>query len=242
MIVLQIKDLVVSVDGKKVIDGLNLEIKDGEIHALMGPNGSGKSTLSYAIAGHPKYKIESGSILFKGEDILALPVHERAKRGLFLSFQYPQEIPGVSLNHYLYTIAKTKGHTNPREFKKRLDEFTAVLGQDKTMLTRDLNVGFSGGEKKKNEILQLLLLKPELAILDETDSGLDIDALRLVSQAVNSLRGTNFSAIVITHYPRMLNYLKPDVVHIFKDGKIIMIGDARLADEVEAKGYEWVKA
>ena len=238
MQVLEIKDLVVSVEGKKILDGVSLTIKAGEIHALMGPNGSGKSTLSYVIAGHPKYKVESGQIIFNGEDILKLSPDERARKGVFLAFQYPQEISGLNTSHFLYQMAKARdSELSPMTFRVKLNEAVATLGFDKSFLERDLNVGFSGGEKKRAETLQLLLAKPKLAVLDETDSGLDVDSLKIVSDAVNSLRGDNFSALVITHYPRILQYLKPDVVHVFMDGKIVQSGGADLAHNIEAQGY-----
>lgn len=239
--ILEIKDLYVEVDNKPIIKGLNLKIKPGEIHALMGPNGSGKSTLSYALSGHPKYKITKGSILYKGNDLLKLKADERSKLGLFLAFQYPFEIQGVNMQSFLYTIAKTKNkELSPFEFRKQLINEIKKLDYNEDFLKRQLNVGFSGGEKKRSEILQMLLLKPELAILDETDSGLDVDSLKIVSSAVNSLKNKDSSCLVITHYPRILNYLNPDVVHIMVDGKIVLTGSEELSHKIESKGYEWV--
>ena len=237
--VLAIKDLTVSVQGKAILNGVSLTIQSGEVHALMGPNGSGKSTLSYVVAGHPKYKVESGSITFNGTDVLALPPHERAKLGIFLAFQYPQEIQGVNMGHFLFSIAKARNASlGPVAFKKSLDKAIETLGMDRKFLERQLNVGFSGGEKKRAEVLQLLLSNPTLAILDETDSGLDVDSLRIVSSAVNSMRGPTFSALVITHYPRILTYLKPDVVHVFVGGKIVATGGPDLANQIEKDGYK----
>ena len=237
--VLEIKDLKVRVEGKLILDGVSLVIKAGEVHALMGPNGSGKSTLSYVLAGHPKYKVESGEIIFNGENVLAMKPDERARKGIFLAFQYPQEIPGINTSHFLYQMAKAKQPSlSPLEFRKQLTAAAEQLGFDKSFLDRALNVGFSGGEKKRAETLQLLLAKPQFAVLDETDSGLDVDSLRIVSNAIQSLRGPAFSALVITHYPRILHYLKPDVVHVFVNGKIVRSGDASVAQEIERDGYK----
>ncbi len=236
---LEIKELNVSIDGKKILNGISLVVNPGEVHALMGPNGSGKSTLSYVLAGHPKYKIESGDILIDGKSILELSPDERAKLGLFLAFQHPFEIQGVGLSKFLFTLAKLKNDKlSFIDFKKQLDENLSLLGVDKSFIDRDVNVGFSGGEKKRAEILQLLTIKPSLAVLDEMDSGLDIDSLQLLSKAVNALRTKDFSCLVITHYQRMLNYLKPDFVHILVDGRIVASGNFQLALDIEKGGYQ----
>ncbi len=240
---LEIKNLHVEVEGKKVLNGISLVINPGEIHALMGPNGSGKSTLSYVLAGHPKYKITEGDILVDGDSILELAPDERARKGLFLSFQNPFEITGVTIGKLLFTIAKMKdAKLSFFDFKKTLNENASKLGIDKDFVERDLNVGFSGGEKKRAEVLQLLTLKPKLAILDEVDSGLDVDTLQVIANAINSLRSNSFSALVITHYQRLLNYIKPDFVHIISDGKIVASGSGQLALDVESKGYQWLVA
>ena len=235
---LEIQNLRVEVDEKQILHGISLTINENEIHALMGPNGAGKSTLSYILAGHPKYKITEGSIRYKGNDLLALSPDERAKAGLFLAFQYPAEIPGVSLSQFLYTVTKKTRNQSAVEFRKQLLEQAQLLGLQNTFLTRELNVGFSGGEKKKAEILQLLLMQPNLAILDETDSGLDLDSLQIIAKSIQTLRQKNFAALIITHYPKLLLHLRPDYVHILKNGKIIKSGDATLAHELEAKGYQ----
>lgn len=237
---LSIKDLHISREGKEIVKGLSLDIKQGEIHALMGPNGSGKSTLSYLLAGDPKYISSVGGIEFNGKNLLELKPNERAKEGLFLAFQYPVEIPGVKFSHFLYNIVKQKQNISPIEFHKKLADVLKQIGKDSNFVNRELNVGFSGGEKKCAEVLQLLLLKPKLAILDETDSGLDVDALQLVAKSINSLRGPDFSALLITHYPKMLEYLKPDFVHIILDGKIVMSGDFRLVEKINNEGYGWL--
>lgn len=240
---LVIKDLKVSVDGNMILDGINLEVKKGEVHALMGPNGSGKSTLAHAIMGNPRYKIESGQILLDGKDITSIEVDERARRGLFMSFQYPSEIGGITIANFLRAAynAITGKNISVIDFRKLLHEKMDVLQMDRKFADRYLNEGFSGGEKKRTEILQLAVLGPQIAVLDETDSGLDIDALKTVASGVNSLLGPEMGLLVITHYQRLLNYIKPDHVHILVKGKIVKSGDAELAKELEAKGYDMVK-
>ena len=243
---LNINNLNVSIEEKKIIKGLDLSIKKGEVHALMGPNGSGKSTLSYVLSGKEGYKIDSGSVDFKGKNLLELDVDERSNEGLFLAFQYPMEIPGVQTSFFLKTAINAKRkylgleEIDALEFAKLVKSKAEELNISPDMLKRDLNVNYSGGEKKKQEILQMSLLDPVMAILDETDSGLDIDALRVVSEGVNKLRNKDNSFLVITHYQRLLNYIKPDFVHIISDGKIVKSGDFSLALELEEKGYEEV--
>ncbi|MBI2416049.1 MAG: Fe-S cluster assembly ATPase SufC [Candidatus Kerfeldbacteria bacterium] len=241
---LTIKDLVVSIDGKTVLNGINLTVNHGEIHAIMGPNGSGKTTLSQAIMGHPKYIIERGSIVFNNEAITQLTPDKRARLGLFLAFQYPKEIPGVKLATFLrsiYSIAHEK--LSPIAFKKILDQAMIELKVDPALAERYLNAGFSGGEKKKSEMLQMALLQPRLAVLDETDSGLDIDALRIVCQGVNNLYAkTQLGVLLITHYNRILDYIQPQVVHVLIDGKIVRSGGKDFAQEIEAKGYDWLRS
>jgi Fe-S cluster assembly ATP-binding protein len=247
---LSIKDLRVSVEGKLILKGLDLEVKQGEIHALMGPNGSGKSTLAYSLMGHPKYEVEGGEVWLKGQNILELTPDERARLGLFLAFQYPTAISGVSMANFLRTAvnAVRGGETNGNgksqvgvpiaEFRKMLTEKMKLLQMDKSFAHRYLNDGFAGGEKKRAEILQMAMLEPEIAILDETDSGLDIDALRIVSEGVNALAGPQMGVLVITHYQRILNYIQPDFVHVMVDGQIVTSGGAELAHELEAEGYD----
>ena len=241
---LNIKDLKASIEDKQIIKGLDLSINKGEVHALMGPNGSGKSTLSYVLSGKEGYEIDSGSVDFKGKNLLELDVDERSNEGLFLAFQYPMEIPGVQTSFFLKTAINAKRkyqgleEIDALEFAKLVKSKAEELSISPDMLKRDLNVNYSGGEKKKQEILQMSLLNPEMAILDETDSGLDIDALRIVSEGVNKLRNENNSFLVITHYQRLLNYIKPDFVHIMADGKIVKSGNFSLALELEEKGYE----
>ena len=241
---LNIKDLKASIEDKQIIKGLDLSINKGEVHALMGPNGSGKSTLSYVLSGKEGYEIDSGSVDFKGKNLLELNVDERSNEGLFLAFQYPMEIPGVQTSFFLKTAINAKRkyqgleEIDALEFAKLVKSKAEELSISPDMLKRDLNVNYSGGEKKKQEILQMSLLNPEMAILDETDSGLDIDALRIVSEGVNKLRNENNSFLVITHYQRLLNYIKPDFVHIIADGKIVKSGNFSLALELEEKGYE----
>ena len=240
---LEIKNLKASIDNKEILNSINLSIKSGEVHAIMGPNGSGKSTLSNILSGKKGYEI-SGEIKFENDNLLELEIEERAHKGIFLAFQYPLEIPGVNINNFLKTslnaIKKANGQKelDAIEFLKLLKEKSSGLKIEDKILSRHLNVGFSGGEKKKNEILQMSILNPKLSILDETDSGLDIDALKVVSKGVNSLRSSKNSFLIITHYQRLLNYIKPDFVHVLKNGKIIKTGNFELAIELEKKGYE----
>lgn len=239
---LVIKDLKVSVDGEMILKGINLEVKKGEVHALMGPNGSGKSTLANTLMGNPKYKVEGGQILLDGKDITDLEVDKRARLGLFMSFQYPCEISGITIANFL-RAAYNSCHEEMSviDFRKFLEEKMALLKMDKKFADRYLNEGFSGGEKKRAEILQMAVLSPKMAILDETDSGLDIDALKTVAAGINSLLGPDMGVVLITHYQRLLNYIKPDHVHILVNGKIVKSGDASLAEEIEAQGYDLVK-
>jgi Fe-S cluster assembly ATP-binding protein len=240
----EIKNLCASTAGKEILKGVNLAISRGEIHALMGPNGSGKSTLANVIMGHPAYEATAGEILFKGQNILELDPEERARLGVFLAFQYPLAIPGVSVAKFLKSAVDARhGDQKPATaaFLKELKENMAFLDMDPTFINRHLNDGFSGGEKKRMEILQMLTLKPEIAIMDETDSGLDIDALRIVSKGVDRLSSGNFGALVITHYERFLNHIKPDHIHILIDGRIAMSGGPDVVKELETKGYDWVR-
>ena len=245
---IKIKDLQARVEEKEILRGINLEINPGEVHAIMGPNGSGKSTLSNVIAGREDYEVTGGAIDFEGEDLLDLDPEERAHKGIFLSFQYPVEIPGVTVSNFIKTAInesrKGRGEEpmEAREMLAKMREKTALLEMDKSYLSRSLNEGFSGGEKKRNEIFQMAMLEPKLAILDETDSGLDIDALRIVANGVNKLRSEDNAVVVITHYQRLLDYIEPDFVHVLYNGKIVKSGDKNLALELEAKGYDWIKA
>src|SRR5437763_12092314 len=248
MATLEIRDLHVTVDtgtegtgSKEILKGVDLTIKQGETHAIMGPNGSGKSTLAYAIAGHPKYQVTQGSVTLDGEDVLAMSVDARARAGLFLAMQYPVEVPGVSVSNFLRTaVTATRGEAPKlRLFLKEMREAMAALAIDKAFAERNLNEGFSGGEKKRHEILQLALLKPKIAVLDETDSGLDIDALRVVSEGVNRYRASgDVGVLLITHYTRILRHITPDYVHVFAGGRIVESGGQELAEELEAGGYE----
>lgn len=242
---LDIKDLHVSIEDKEILKGVNLTINTGEIHAIMGPNGTGKSTLSSAIMGHPSYEVTQGEVLLDGVNILELDVDERAKAGLFLAMQYPSEITGVTNADFMRSAINAKREEgqeiNLMQFIKKLDKQMDFLDIDKDMAQRYLNEGFSGGEKKRNEILQLMMLEPKFAILDEIDSGLDIDALKVVSKGINQMRGEEFGALMITHYQRLLNYITPDKVHVMYGGKVVKSGGPELAKRLEEEGYEWVK-
>ncbi|MCQ2332682.1 MAG: Fe-S cluster assembly ATPase SufC [Paludibacteraceae bacterium] len=244
---LEIKDLHAEIAGKEILKGLNLRIKPGEVHAIMGPNGAGKSTLSNVLSGHPAYKVTSGSVSFHGKDLLSMPAEVRAREGLFMSFQYPVEIPGVSMTNFMRAAVneqrKYRGleALTSGEFLKMMKEKRGMVELDSKLANRSVNEGFSGGEKKRNEIFQMAMLEPSLAILDETDSGLDIDALRIVARGVNMLRSPERSSIVITHYQRLLDYIVPDIVDVLIDGKIVMSGTKELALKLEDKGYDWIK-
>ena len=244
MSVLEIKDLHVSIEEKEILKGVNLTMKTGEIHAIMGPNGTGKSTLSAAIMGNPNYTVTKGEILLDGEDVLEMEVDERARAGLFLAVQYPSEIPGITNAEFMRAAMNAKRAEDDKisvmDFLDKLDEKMALLDMPEEMAERYLNEGFSGGEKKRNEILQLLMLEPTFAILDEIDSGLDIDALQVVSRGINEMRGDNFGSLIITHYQRLLNYIVPDVVHIMMDGRVVMTGGADLAKRLEEEGYKGI--
>jgi Fe-S cluster assembly ATP-binding protein len=252
---LVIKNLRVKIEGQEILKGVDLQINKGEIHAIMGPNGSGKSTLANTLMGHPAYEVTEGEVWFKGQNVVELAPDERSRLGLFLAFQYPSSIPGVSVANFLRTALnsrreKVEGSTNGhgrekgismREFRTMLREKMAMLQMDQSFASRYINEGFSGGEKKRMEILQMAMLQPEIAILDETDSGLDIDALRIVADGVKQLMNPDLAVLVITHYQRILNYIKPDHVHILVNGRIVMSGGPELALELEEKGYEWVR-
>ena len=243
MAMLEIKDLQVTVDGREILKGLDLAVNKGEVHAIMGPNGSGKSTLAHVLAGKDQYAVTGGTVTFEGADLLALEPDERAAKGIFLAFQYPLEIPGVTTMNFLREAInaqrkkRDEAELSPPEFIKRVREVAAKLGVDQEMLRRPVNVGFSGGEKKRNEILQMALLEPKLAVLDETDSGLDIDALKVVADGVNRLRSPERAMVVITHYQRLLDHIVPDIVHVLSRGRIVRTGGKELALELEAKGY-----
>jgi len=244
-----VKELCVEVSGKKILKGLDIKVPSGEVHAIMGPNATGKSTLAYTLMGHPNYRVTHGDILCDGESVLNFPTEERAQMGLFLAFQYPIAIPGVTVANFLRTaINAQRKAKNPDDkgmpipdFRKVLLEKMSLLQMDKSIAGRYLNEGFSGGEKKRVEILQMAMLNPKIAILDETDSGLDIDALRIVSEGINTLRNSKLAILIITHYHRMLNYIKPDFVHVMIDGRVVESGGAELALKLEDKGYDWVK-
>ena len=243
---LEIKDLHAGVDGNGIVNGVTLSINKGEIHAIMGPNGSGKSTLAKVLSGHPAYEITAGQITFEGKDLLELDAEQRSIAGIFMGFQYPVEVPGVNnaeflrMAHNARRVSAGEEEIDPLDFDELLYEKMKMLRMEKKYKERNLNDGFSGGEKKKNEILQMAILQPRLSILDETDSGLDIDALRIVSEGVNKLRSENNALILITHYQRLLDYIKPDFVHVLNKGKIIKSGDKSLALELESQGYDWV--
>ena len=253
---LVVTDLHVAVEGKEILKGLSLEVRKGEIHALMGPNGSGKSTFANTLMGHPRYEVTAGDVIFKGQSVLEMEADERSRAGLFMAFQYPVAIPGLTMANFLRTALNARlapPETNgsgampqkkgiaPKEFRNLLREKMALLKMDESFATRYLNEGFSGGEKKRAEILQMAVLKPEIAIMDETDSGLDIDALRVVASGVNSLAGPDIGVLLITHYQRILDYIKPHFVHVMIDGRIVHSGGSELARELEAKGYDWVR-
>ena len=231
---LEIKDLHANINGKEILKGINLTVKPGEVHAIMGPNGSGKSTLSNVLVGHPAYEVTKGSVTFLGKDLLSLKPEDRSHEGLFLSFQYPVEIPGVSMVNFMRAATAS-------EFLKLMRQKREIVELDSKLANRSVNEGFSGGEKKRNEIFQMAMLEPKLSILDETDSGLDIDALRIVAEGVNKLKTPETSCIVITHYQRLLDYIKPDIVHVLYKGRIVKTAGPELALELEEKGYDWIK-
>jgi Fe-S cluster assembly ATP-binding protein len=245
---LDVQNLHVAVNGAEILRGVDLAVKAGEVHAIMGPNGSGKSTLAQVLAGHPAYTVTAGTATYDGKDLLALKPEERAREGLFLAFQYPVEIRGITNSYFLRSavnaIRKHRGQEelDPLDFLQVLEEKLKAIGWDDTLMNRPVNEGFSGGEKKRNEILQLAVLEPRLALLDETDSGLDIDALKTVAHAVNKLRAPERAFVIVTHYQRLLNYITPDVVHVLADGRIVRSGGPELAHELEAKGYDWLRA
>ena len=253
---LVIQDLHVAVEGKEILKGVSLAVRKGEIHALMGPNGSGKSTLANTLLGHPRYEVTGGDILFKGESVLEMEADERSRKGMFLAFQYPVAIPGVSVANFLRAALNsrlaptatdgtgkmpTKRGIAPKEFRALLKEKMALLKMDESFASRYLNDGFSGGEKKRAEILQMAVLRPEISVMDETDSGLDIDALRIVSEGVNALAGPEMGVLLITHYQRILNYIQPHFVHVLIDGRLTKSGGPELAHQLEAQGYEWMR-
>ena len=244
---IEIKNLHATIDGKEILKGINLTVKPGEVHAIMGPNGSGKSTLSNVLVGHPAYTVTEGEIIYKGKDLLSLSPEDRSHEGIFLSFQYPVEIAGVSMTNFMRATInaqrKYKGEPamNAGDFLKLMREKRALVNLDSKLANRSVNEGFSGGEKKRNEIFQMAMLEPSLSILDETDSGLDIDALRIVAEGVNKLKRPDTSTLVITHYQRLLDYIKPDIVHVLYNGRIVKTAGPELALELEEKGYDWIK-
>jgi Fe-S cluster assembly ATP-binding protein len=246
MSLLEIRDLTASVGDKPILKGITLTVNEGEVHAIMGPNGSGKSTLAQVLSGHPAYEVTGGTVTYRGQDLLAMDPEVRAQQGIFLAFQYPVEIPGVSNAYFLRAayneIRKAQGHdeVDPLEFADLMEEKLRLVAMDPAMLNRSVNTGFSGGEKKRNEILQMAVLQPKLAVLDETDSGLDIDALRTVADGVNKLKRPDNATIVVTHYQRLLNYIVPDYVHVLAQGRIIRSGGKELAYELEERGYDWL--
>lgn len=245
---LEIRDLHAAIDGNEILKGINLTVKRGEVHAIMGPNGSGKSTLAKVLAGHPAYEVTQGEVLFEGKNLLELAPDERAREGVFLAFQYPIEVPGVSNAQFLRLAYNEKRkhlgeeELDPLEFKDLLKERAQIVEMEASFMTRAVNEGFSGGEKKRNEILQMAVLEPKLAVLDETDSGLDIDALRIVAGGINKLKNSENAIILVTHYQRLLNYIVPDFVHVLAGGHIVREGGKELALELEEKGYDWIKA
>lgn len=245
MSTLVIQDLHVEIEGKEILKGVNLTINTSEIHAIMGPNGTGKSTLASAIMGHPKYEVTSGSITLDGEDVLAMEVDERARAGLFLAMQYPSEISGVTNADFMRSAMNARREEGDEislmKFIRELDSKMETLDMDQDMAQRYLNEGFSGGEKKRNEILQMMMIKPTIAVLDEIDSGLDIDALKVVSDGINQMKGEGFGCLIITHYQRLLNYITPDHVHVMMQGRVVKSGGAELAHKLEAEGYDWIK-
>ena len=244
---IEIKNLHASIDGKEILKGINLTVKPGEVHAIMGPNGSGKSTLSNVLVGHPAYTVTEGEVIYKGQDLLALNPEERSHAGIFLSFQYPVEIAGVSMTNFMRAAINAKRQALGQEamsagdFLKLMREKRALVNLDSKLANRSVNEGFSGGEKKRNEIFQMAMLEPTLSILDETDSGLDIDALRIVAEGVNKLKREDTSSLVITHYQRLLDYIKPDIVHVLYNGKIVKTAGPELVMELEERGYDWIK-
>ncbi len=242
---LTINDLHVSIEGKEILKGLSLEIKGGEVHAIMGPNGTGKSTLASTLMGHPKYEVESGTVTLNGEDVLDMATDERARKGLFLAMQYPSEITGVTNADFIRSAINARREEGDEiplmKYIRELDGKMKFLDMDETFAQRYVNEGFSGGEKKRNEILQMMMIKPQIAILDEVDSGLDIDALRIVANGVNELKSPEMGVLVITHYQRLLNYIKPDYVHVMMKGKIVRSGGPELAEKLEESGYDWLK-
>jgi len=245
--VIEIKNLHTAIDGKEILKGLNLTVNAGEIHAIMGPNGSGKSTLAKILSGHPSYEVTAGEVIFEGKNLLELEPDERARKGIFMAFQYPIEIPGVSNANFLRMAYNEKAkhdgreELDPLEFDDLLKERMKIVEMDNSFINRSVNEGFSGGEKKRNEILQMAVLEPKLAVLDETDSGLDIDALRIVANGVNKLANKDNAIILVTHYQRLLNYIEPHFVHVLYKGQIVISGGKELAHELESKGYDWIK-
>src|SRR5215813_1839388 len=244
---LEIRNLTAAIDGNQILKGINLKVNKGEVHAIMGPNGSGKSTLAKVLAGHPAYEVTGGAVIYNGKNLLEMSPDERAREGVFMAFQYPVEVPGVSNAQFLRLAYNERqkhigaDELDPLEFKDLLKEKAALVEMDASFMTRSVNEGFSGGEKKRNEILQMAVLDPKLAVLDETDSGLDIDALRVVAEGVNKLHDPNKAVIVVTHYQRLLNYIVPDFVHVLSGGRIVKEGGKELALELEEKGYDWLK-
>lgn len=244
---LEVKNLHASVEGKEILKGIDLTVNEGEVHVLMGPNGSGKSTLCNVLVGNPRYQVTEGTVIFNGKDLLSMPAEDRSHEGIFMSFQAPVEIPGVSMNNFLRAAVNAKrkylgeAPVSGAEFLKLVKEKRAMVGLDASLTRRSVNEGFSGGEKKRNEIFQMAVLEPSLAILDETDSGLDVDALRIVAEGFNKLRTPQTSAICITHYQRMLDYIKPDIVHVMLDGRIVRTGGPELAYKIEDEGFDWLK-